>query len=71
MRSQNYEMRAGADDTQSGRHILKVGIPFRITEILKAWAELGETTILRMSKQSIGCAIQKKDRGELTPTGDH
>ena len=40
--------------------------PCRITEIPKAWAELGETTIPRTSKQSIGCAIQKKARDGLT-----
>jgi hypothetical protein len=61
-RSQNYEMRAGADDTQSGRHILKVGILCLTTSTRKGWEALGETTTLQTSKPSTTGAIQKRAR---------
>ena len=61
-RSQNHEMRAGADETQPGRHILKVGIRCPIISTPKAWEGHGETTIQTTSKQYIGGATKRKDQ---------
>jgi hypothetical protein len=59
-RSQNHEMHAGADETQPGRHILKVGIPCRTTRIRKEWAGPGETIIRTTSRQHTGGAMKKR-----------
>ena len=63
-RSQNYEIRAGADDTQSSRHILKVGIQFQITGIPKGWEDRGGMITRITFKQRISGAMKKKDRPE-------
>ena len=65
-RPQNHEMHAGADETQPGRHILKVGIPFRTTRTPKEWEGRGEMTIPTISKQHIGGVTKRKDRPEWT-----
>ena len=68
-RSQNHGMHAGADETQPGRHILKVGIPCRTTGIRKVWAARGETITPTMCKQHTGGAMERKDQRELTTDG--
>jgi hypothetical protein len=60
-RFQNYEMSAGADGTQSGRHIPNVGIPFRTISIPVAWEELGGTIIPTTFRRSTGGAMEKRD----------
>jgi hypothetical protein len=62
-------MFAFADENRSGRHILKVGIPFLITRILKEWAEPGETITQTISRQTTGGATKKKDQPGWTSDG--
>ena len=68
-RPQNHEMHAGADETQPGRHILKVGILLRTTGIPKEWVERGGTITLTISRQYIGGATKKKDQQGWTADG--
>jgi hypothetical protein len=68
-RSQNYEIRAGADDTESSRHILKVGIPSPTTGTRKEWAAPGATTIPTTFKPHTTGATMKKDRQEWMADG--
>ena len=61
-RSQNYEMRAGADDTQSGRHILKIGIPFQTISVPGEWEERGGMIIPTISRRFTGGVMVKRAR---------
>jgi hypothetical protein len=57
-------MHAGADETQPGRHILKVGIRFQTIGIRKEWAERGEMITRTTFKQRISGAMKRKARAE-------
>lgn len=63
-RPQNHEMHAGADETQPGRHILKVGILFPTIKVRKEWVVRGETIIQKISRQHTGGATKRKDPPE-------
>jgi len=72
-RSQNYEMRVGADDTQSGRYILKVGIPCPTTNTRKAWEEPERSPLLLSAdghRLSRGCLPERwgEARPSIEPT---
>jgi hypothetical protein len=68
-RSQNYETRAGANDTQSSRHILKVGIPSPTIKARREWAEAGGTIIRITSRQYIGGVTKRRDQSEWISEG--
>jgi hypothetical protein len=68
-RLRNHDAPAVADENQSSRHILKVGIPYRTTGNRKEWVARGETTIQIMCKQHIGGATETKDQPGWTTDG--
>jgi hypothetical protein len=62
MPTRNHDMFAFADENRSGRHILKVGIPFPITGVQREWVERGGTTTQIISRRHIGGVTEKRDR---------